>query len=96
MVRVSAPLKLSAPVYLSVASASLICEAVPLRVRVAESLAPALMVAPPVVLTFSVMKRDGLGALAGHGLFLFTVGYFVFWGEVVVRVFHEAYARFAS
>ncbi len=46
-----------------------------------------------VVLTFSVMKRDGLGALAGHGLFLFTVGYFIFWGEVVARVFSEAYAR---
>jgi hypothetical protein len=46
-----------------------------------------------VVLTFSVMKRDGLGALAGLGLFLFTVGYFIFWGEVVLRVFHETYAR---
>lgn len=46
-----------------------------------------------VVLTFSVMKRDGLGALAGHGLFLFTVGYFIFWGEVVLRVFQEAYTR---
>lgn len=46
-----------------------------------------------VVLTFSVMKRDGLGTLAGHGLFLFTVGYFIFWGEVVLRVFQEAYTR---
>jgi hypothetical protein len=46
-----------------------------------------------VVLTFSVMKRDGLGMLAGHGLFLFTVGYFIFWGEVVIQVFHEVYAR---
>lgn len=45
-----------------------------------------------VVLTFSVMKRDGLGMLAGHGLFLFTVGYFIFWGEVVVRVFCETCA----
>ena len=44
---------MSAPVYLSVASAALICAAVPLRVRVAESLAPALMLAPPAV-TFSV------------------------------------------
>lgn len=47
-----------------------------------------------VVLTFSVMKRDGLGMLAGHGLFLFTVGYFIFWGEVVVNVFEVAYTRF--
>jgi hypothetical protein len=46
-----------------------------------------------VVLTFSVMKRDGLAALAGHGLFLFTVGYFIFWGEVVMRVIHETYQR---
>ncbi len=46
-----------------------------------------------VVLTFSVMKRDGLGMLAGHGLFLFTVGYFIFWGEVVIQVFQQAYAR---
>jgi hypothetical protein len=46
-----------------------------------------------VILTFSVMKRDGLGMLAGHGLFLFTVGYFIFWGEVVVEVFHMAYTR---
>ncbi len=46
-----------------------------------------------VVLTFSVMKRDGLGMIAGHGLFLFTVGYFIFWGEVVIQVFQETYAR---
>jgi hypothetical protein len=49
-----------------------------------------------VVLTFSVMKRDGLATLAGHALFLFTLGYFLFWGEVVARVFHEAYARLAG
>lgn len=46
-----------------------------------------------VVLTFSVMKRDGLGLLAGHGLFLFTVGYFIFWGDVVMKVFQVAYTR---
>jgi hypothetical protein len=49
-----------------------------------------------IVLTFSVMKRDGLGTLAGHGLFLFTVGYFIFWGEVVLRVFQEAYTRLSG
>jgi hypothetical protein len=49
-----------------------------------------------VVLTFSVMKRDGLGTLAGYGLFLFTVGYFIFWGEVVVRVFGETFARLSG
>ena len=46
-----------------------------------------------VVLTFSVLKRDGLGVLAGYGVFIFTVGYFIFWGEVVVRVFKEVYTR---
>ncbi len=49
-----------------------------------------------VVLTFSVLKRDGLGVLAGYGVFLFTVGYFIFWGEVVIRVFHEVYSRLAG
>jgi len=49
-----------------------------------------------VVITFSVLKRDGLGVLAGHGLFLFTVGYFIFWWEVVARMFHEVYSRLAG
>lgn len=40
-----------------------------------------------VVMTFSVLKRDGIGILAGYGLFVFTVGYFVFWGAVVVETF---------
>lgn len=42
-----------------------------------------------VVLTFSALKRDGLGLLAGHALFVFTVGYFVFWGAVVVETFER-------
>ncbi|MEN9840876.1 MAG: hypothetical protein RL376_676 [Verrucomicrobiota bacterium] len=42
-----------------------------------------------VVITFSALKRDGLGLLAGHGLFLFTVGYFIFWGAVVVETFQR-------
>ncbi len=40
-----------------------------------------------VVMTFSALKRDGLGILAGYALFAFTVGYFVFWGAVVVETF---------
>jgi hypothetical protein len=40
-----------------------------------------------VVMTFSVLKRDGAGILAGYFIFLFTVGYFVFWGAVVIEVF---------
>lgn len=39
-----------------------------------------------VVLTFATLKRDGAGILAGHGVFLFTIGYFIFWGAVVVEV----------
>lgn len=42
-----------------------------------------------VVLTFAALKRDGAGIIAGHGVFLFTVGYFVFWGGVVVEVFQR-------
>jgi len=49
-----------------------------------------------VVLTFSVLKRDGLGTLAGHGLFLFTVGYFIFWGEVLYLAIQKILERFAG
>ncbi len=42
-----------------------------------------------VVMTFSVLKRDGAGILAGYGLFAFTVGYFIFWGAVVVEMFNR-------
>ncbi|MCU0792789.1 MAG: exopolysaccharide biosynthesis protein [Opitutaceae bacterium] len=42
-----------------------------------------------VVMTFSVLERDGAGVLAGYGLFAFTVGYFVFWGAVVVETFNR-------
>lgn len=42
-----------------------------------------------VIMTFSTLKRDGGGILAGYGVFLFTVGYFVFWGGVVVEVFQR-------
>jgi hypothetical protein len=40
-----------------------------------------------VVMTFGSLKRDGVGILAGYALFAFTVGYFVFWGAVVVETF---------
>jgi hypothetical protein len=42
-----------------------------------------------VVMTFSTIKRDGAGILAGYGIFVFTVGYFVFWGAVVVETFNR-------
>jgi hypothetical protein len=46
-----------------------------------------------VVLTFSILKRDGLGILAGHAILLFTVGYFIFWWEVLVTVFQKVTER---
>lgn len=42
-----------------------------------------------VVMTFGTLKRDGAGILAGYALFVFTVGYFVFWGAVVVETFNR-------
>jgi hypothetical protein len=46
-----------------------------------------------VVMTFSTLKRDGAGILAGYALFAFTVGYFVFWGAVVVETFDRYGAK---
>lgn len=46
-----------------------------------------------VVMTFSVLKRDGAGILAGYALFAFTVGYFIFWGAVVVETFNRYGAK---
>ncbi len=40
-----------------------------------------------VVMTFSILKRDGAAILVGYGLFAFTIGYFVFWGAVVIETF---------
>ena len=42
-----------------------------------------------VVMTFSTLKRDGLCILAGYALFAFTVGYFIFWGVVVLETFER-------
>lgn len=42
-----------------------------------------------VVMTFSTLKRDGAGILAGYTLFAFTVGYFIFWGAVIVETFRR-------
>lgn len=49
-----------------------------------------------VVMTFSALKRDGVGILAGYGLFGFTVGYFIFWGAVVVETFDRYGARLVA
>lgn len=42
-----------------------------------------------VIMTFAALKRDGAGILAGHAVFLFTIGYFVFCGAVVVETFRR-------
>lgn len=38
-----------------------------------------------VVMTFSVLKRDGAGIMAGYLIFGFTIGYYIFWGAVIVE-----------
>ncbi len=42
-----------------------------------------------VVMTLSTLKRDGVGILAGYALFAFTIGYFIFWGAVIVEAFQR-------
>jgi len=42
-----------------------------------------------VVMTMAALKRDGAGVLAGYGLFVFTIGYFVFWGAIVLETFRR-------
>jgi len=42
-----------------------------------------------VIMTFSTLKRDGVGVLAGYAVFAFTVGYFIFWSAVVVEMFQR-------
>jgi len=39
-----------------------------------------------VIMTFSTLKRDGAGVLAGYAIFVFTVGYFIFWSALVVEM----------
>jgi len=42
-----------------------------------------------VIMTLSILKRDGAGVIAGYGVFIFTLGYFGFWGAVVVESFNK-------
>jgi hypothetical protein len=42
-----------------------------------------------VVMTFSTLKRDGGGVLAGYAVFLFTVGYFISIVAVIRAVFER-------
>lgn len=43
---------------------------------------PALVI---VTLTMSILERDGVMILAGHALFVLTIGYFLFWGAVIIE-----------
>lgn len=54
---------------------------------------PALVV---VVLTMSILERDGFGLVAGHTLFVLMIGYFIFWGAVIVEFFERLLARAAG
>ena len=61
----AAPLRFAFGLYLRVCSAALICASVPLSVRVAESLVPALMVAPPIgKVTFNTPRSTDSVVLA--------------------------------
>ncbi len=46
-----------------------------------------------VIMTLSILKRDGAGVLAGYGVFIFTVGYFAFWSAVVIETFNKYGAK---
>lgn len=54
---------------------------------------PALVI---VVLTMSLLEKDGFGILAGHALFVFTVGYFAFWAKVIIEAIQHLLARFGG
>ena len=54
---------------------------------------PALVI---VILTMSVLERDGFGLVAGHTLFVLMIGYFVFWGAVILEFFERLLARVAG
>lgn len=49
-----------------------------------------------VVMTFSTLKRDGLGIMIGYGIFAFTIGYFIFWGAVLAETFTRLGSKLAS
>jgi len=45
-----------------------------------------------VVLTISSMERDGAGVLAGYGIFIGMIVYFLVWAKVIA----EAFVRIAD
>lgn len=51
---------------------------------------PALVI---VVLTMSLLERDGFGIAAGYALFVGTVGYFAFWATVIVEAVRRILER---
>lgn len=54
---------------------------------------PALVI---VVLTMSVLERDGFGISAGHALFVGTLGYFAFWATVIIEASRRLLERFVG
>jgi hypothetical protein len=51
---------------------------------------PALVI---VVLTMSMLERDGFGIAAGYGLFALTLGYFAFWATVIAEAVRRILER---
>ena len=86
------PIKLRVHVSVVIASAMLLMLPLPPVPPLTNAL-PASVV---IVMTFSALKHDGIGILAGYLLFAITLGYFIFWAGVLYAVLAEMGVRFAG
>lgn len=87
-----APWKLGAHALVVAAAATLLLLPLPPVPPFTNTL-PALVI---VVLTMSLLERDGFWILVGHTLFVFTLGYFAFWATVIVETIERLFARFGG
>jgi hypothetical protein len=83
------PIKLRVHVAVVIASALLLMLPLPPVPPLTNAL-PASVV---IVMTFSALKHDGIGILAGYALFAVALGYFVFWAGVLQAVLAEMVVR---
>lgn len=84
-----APWKLRAHTLVVAAAATVLLLPLPPFPPLTNTL-PALVI---VILTMSILERDGFGLVAGHTLFVLMIGYFVFWGAVILEFFERLLAR---
>jgi len=87
-----APWKLRAHTLVVAAAATVLLLPLPPFPPLTNTL-PALVI---VILTMGVLERDGFGLAAGHTLFVLMLGYFAFWGAVILEFFERMLARFAG